>query len=328
MSWQVGDFTIRLSNPLENILLLTVLIIITVAAYFLMVYFRGKRASRFGNLTTLERVHGFKRFHISPMILLVKVLVVSLLFLAATDSIQVGRFQPVADTDYILLIDASPSMSQQDYNPNRLSAAKQISRDWISILPNATRVGLVAFSQDIEITVEPTFEHRRVREAIERIEIDYEKAGTSLDFAIAYAINMLNLTSKNRTLLLFTDGTSTVSNSTIRLAREHDVHIYTFGIGGEDVRTIDIEDVPEELRDDYDMLFGDLSFNFDMLEELARETGGRAYEITSREELAQAFQQVTYEMTRVNLNTHYYILILIALLSIFELIVYAIYGGL
>ena len=297
--------------------------VFTTLAFYSFAFMRRKRASYFGNIKTLERVHGFKRFHLSPVILIVKLVVVSMLFLVATDSLQIGRFQPIGDTDYVLLIDTSPSMTQTDYNPNRLTAAKNIASDWVRVLPNGTRVGLVSFSRDLGPTVELTFNRELVRSQIERVEVDLNQTGASPDFAIQYATNMLNDSTNKRAILLFTDGTSEVDPSTIRLAQNLAVRIYAFGIGSEDAREYDLSDIPEELWDTFDRL----EFNFTRLERLSEETNGTAYRIANQDELRQAFRDATYEESAVELNSAFYVLILIALISIIELFVYSYLGG-
>ena len=310
-------------DPFENLVLLVLLLVFTTLAFYSFAFLRRKRASRFGNIKTLERVHGFKRFHLSPSILILKLFIVSMLFLVATDSLQVGRLQPIADTDYVILIDTSPSMTQTDYNPNRLTAAKNIASDWIRVIPNGTQVGLVSFSRDLGVTVDLTFNKDRVRDEIARVEVDLNQTGGSPDFAIQYAANMLNGSTNKRAILLFTDGTSEVDQSTIALAQTLSVQIYAFGIGSEDQREYDLSSIPEEFWDTFDRL----EFNFSRLEFLSEQTNGTAYQIANQNELRQAFLDATYQESAIQLNSAFYVLILIALISILELFVYAHLGG-
>ncbi|MFT4307888.1 MAG: vWA domain-containing protein [Candidatus Woesearchaeota archaeon] len=312
-----------LYNPFENLMLLVLLLVFTTLAFYSFTFLRKKRASRFGNIKTLERVHGFKRFHISPGILIIKLFVVSLLFLVATDSVQVSRFQPTADTDYVLLLDTSPSMTQTDLNPSRLGAAKNIATDWLRVVPNGTRVGLVSYSRELGSTVDPTFNKEHIRSEIARVEVDLNQTDTSPDFAIQYATNMLNDSTNKRAVLLFTDGTQPVDPSTIRLAQNLNVRIYAFGIGTEETREFDLSDIPEELWDTFDRL----EFNFSRLQSLSEATNGTAYHIGSQDDLRQAFRDATYEEAAIQLNSAFYVLILIALISILELFVYAHLGG-
>lgn len=320
---QIGAWSINFFDPFENLVLLVLLLVFTTLAFYSFAFMRKNRASRFGNIKTLERVHGFRRFHISPGILILKLFIVSTLFLVATDSLQVGRLQPIADTDYVILIDTSLSMTQTDYNPNRLTAAKNIASDWVRVIPNGTHVGLIAFSRDLGVTVDLTLNKDRIRDEIARVEVDLNQTGASPDFAIQYAVNMLNDSTNKRAILLFTDGTSEVDPSTIALAQNFNVRIFAFGIGSEDAREYDLSSIPEELWDTFDRL----EFNFSRLERLSSLTNGTAYQIGNQNELQQAFRDATYQESAIQLNSAFYVLILIALISILELFVYAHLGG-
>jgi Ca-activated chloride channel homolog len=304
-------------------LLLVLLLVFTTLAFYSFTFLRKKRASYFGNIKTLERVHGFKRFHISPGILIVKLLIVSTLFLVATDSLQIARFQPIADTDYVILLDTSPSMTQTDLNPSRLGAAKNIATEWVRVVPNGTRIGLVSYSRELGSTVELTFNKDLVLNEISQVEVDLNQTDTSPDFAIQYATNMLNDSTNKRAVLLFTDGTRPVEPSTIRLAQNLNVRIFAFGIGSDERQEYDLSDIPEELWDTFDRL----EFNFSRLEMLSEQTNASAYRIGNQDDLRQAFRDATYQESAIQLNSSFYVLILIALISILELFVYAHLGG-
>ncbi|MFH1590888.1 MAG: VWA domain-containing protein [archaeon] len=306
-------------DPVTNGLLLTLLIALTMFAYFFAMYLRGKRAAYFGNLKTLERVHGFRHFHVSPWVLLVKVIIVSLLFIVATETVEVRKMTPIADTDYVILIDASSSMANTDYNPTRLAAAKEISKSWVRILGNNTRVGLIAFSQDIQNLVPLTFDKKKVEREIDLIQIDYSKSGTSIDYALSSGYDLLKNSRMNKEVLLLTDGTEGVESRTIANAKAGRIKIYSFGIG-----SAVIDETPEEYRD----MYSSLAFNFTKLDILSNATGASAYKVGNSLELEYAFREATLEKIDIPLNSGYYIIILIAVISILELLLYSKLGGL
>ncbi len=312
-----------MQNPLRDSILLLVLIMLTLVAYFFMSRMRVKRATYFGNLETLERTHGFRIFHVSSTILIAKIIMIILLYMVATNSFEIREFQTKTDTDYVLLIDVSSSMSNIDFEPNRLSSAKDISKQWLTVLPNSTSVGMVAFSQGIESFEPMTFKHSLIRDAINNLEIDYSKSGTNLDYAISYAADLLNQSIYQKTILLVTDGTEYVNNLTIAKLNDQNIKVYSFGIGSDEI-AIDLEEIPEDFREDY----VSLGLNFTLLEELSNSTGGVAYKITDSIELEENFKSATYEQVKVSVNSSYYIAVLIAILSILELILYAKLGAL
>ena len=91
---------------------------------------------------------------------------------------------------------------------------------------------------------------------------------------------------------------------------------------------VDLSDIPPELWDTYEDSYSTLEADFSILEDLADKTGGEAYLITNEYELEEAFRLATQEQTAVDVNTAYFITILIAVMSIFELIFYARFGAL
>ncbi len=315
-----------INDPLKSSILLVVLIILTVLSYFFLIYFRGKRATHFGNLSTLIKVHGFKRFQVSPWILVTKIVIVTLLFLVATESITISKDNPVTDTDYVIVLDSSSSMANTDFEPNRLTAAKDVATDWLKIIPNSTRIGFIAFSQSVSKEVPLTFEEKNLIRSIKEVKINYSQSGTSLDYALRRGMDLLRDTKRNKAILLLTDGTEDVKNTTLAYAVMNNIKIFSFGIGGNNSQqeiVVD-EDIPEDLRN----LYNQLDFNFTKLEILSNRTSGTAYRISDETGFREALRSATMEEIQVELNSSYYIILLISLLSIAELMIYAKLGGL
>lgn len=310
-------------NPGQDLALLVILLVVTTLAYFVMKYLRGSRATYFGNMGTLKRTHKYKVFHISGLVLLVKVFLIVLLYLVATNSIMIKDYQPITDTDYVLLIDDSSSMAKSDFAPNRLHSAKTIATKWVDVLPNSTAVGIVGFSKNIDTNLDLTHDTDKQLEAIESIAIDYTRSGTDLNHALSHSADLLKNSKSNKTVLLFTDGTESISNDTINRIKFDNIKIIAFGIGDEDVIE-QYDDIPVEFRGS----FNSLAFNFTAMQELANNTNGKAYKVGNTVELEKSFNDATLEEIQVSLDSGYYVTILIAIISILELLVYAKLGAL
>jgi hypothetical protein len=134
---------------------------------------------------------------------------------------------------------------------------------------------------------------------------------------------MLNPSNNSKVILLLTDGTETVDVKTTSLVKSINASIYSFGIGGADELAIP-DDVPEDLREFYNPL----NFNFSKLQELSNTTNGNTYEIRNVSSLEFALKEATLDTVNVELNSGFYLIILIALLSILKLFVYGKLGGL
>lgn len=324
---RIGDYTIFIQNPTQNLTLLTLLIVFTVLAYGFSVHLRGKRATNFGNMQTLRRTHSFRTFHFSPFILLFKILIIMLLFLLATDTLAIYESSAAIDTDYIILLDSSASMSLQDYPPSRLDVAKSIATDWVRLVPDTTRVGLVTFGSQIDLSVPLTFDKQQILRQISFASIDYESSGTSLDMALSYTVNQFDNYSTNSVILLITDGTSPISNNTIAQLVASNITVFAFGIGSVEQAEIELPEGFEDfsILDDFLVSY---AVNETILNNLALQTAGVAYIVSDVTELADAINDATVRTIQVELNNGYYIVLLIAIMSIVELLLYARLGGL
>lgn len=289
-----------------------------------MKYLRGKRASYFGNMKTLQRTHGYKIFHISSFVLIIKILLIVMLYLVATNSIMIKDYKPISNTDYILLIDDSSSMAKDDFKPNRLYSAKEIATKWVTVLPNSTGLGIVAFSKDIDASTGITYDRNKQLSTINKININYSRSGTDLDYALTYGINLFKKTKNNKTILLFTDGTQEVNNDTIDKIKLKGIKIIVFGIGNSNTDFNEFNDIPIEYKNS----FSTLDFNFSVIKDLTNRTGGVAYKVSNNKQLEESFNKSTLEEIQVSLNSGYYVTILIAIISILELLVYAKLGAL
>lgn len=325
MDFVIGNFTIVFNDPFENTLLMILLIVLTLLSYALMVYFRGKRATYFANIKTLERIHGFKRFYVSPFILIFKIVIIAMLFLVATGTLEILEQKAVINTDYVILMDVSSSMAQTDYPPDRLTAAKEISSSWLNVLPENTKVGLVTFSQDIEDSVSLSLDRTLLSQRIDDIAINYQKSGTNLDFALNYGYSLFDNGTSNKTVLLLTDDAEDINIDTITTANANDITIFAFGIGSSESEAYEFDpSIPLEFQES----FNRFEFNITKLELITNATDGVAYRVSNVTGLRQAFRDATLETVNIQLNSSYYIILIIALMSIIEFLLYAKVGGL
>jgi Ca-activated chloride channel homolog len=321
MNIELFNIVLHFENPIGNMLLFVFLIALTIVGYYYMVRLREKRATTFGNIRTLERVQGFKRYSPSHIVLLMKIVLIALIFMAATQTIDIRQKMPVSDTDYLLLIDSSGSMAQSDFQPTRLAAAKELSNNWLNEVPNSTQVGIVSFSSTVDSFVPLTTDKQVLHAAVTSIDFQYGQAGTSIDYALNFAVDALNSSQRNRTILLFTDGTDTIDPKTISRIRQYNIPVTVFGIGS---TVVSNRSIPKDFQEYYN----ELALNFTVIENLANKTGGIAFQVSNVNELQKSFNQATLRETQVRLNTNYYFLILVALLSIAELLLYSKEGAL
>jgi Ca-activated chloride channel family protein len=110
----------------------------------------------------------------------------------ATAAAAVARPQarvsvPEDNATIVMLVDVSGSMRADDVDPTRLDAAVSAMRAFLDELPNRFKVGLVQFSSEVDVLVQPTTDRQLVRDAIGYLT---PEAGTAVGDGLAAAVQL------------------------------------------------------------------------------------------------------------------------------------------
>lgn len=183
--------------------------------------------------------------------------------------------------DLMLLFDTSASMEAEDFQPNRLEAAKTVTRDFIQGRPQ-DRIGLIVFAEDAFTYAPLTLDHDLLDGLLLNLKTGIlPKEGTALGSAIAAGINRLADTkSPSRVLIVITDGASNRGKldplTASRLAAARGIRIYTIGVG-------------EESSSDSN---GQTNLDLTTLREIATITGGQFFRASDPNALTSVFQEI------------------------------------
>lgn len=251
----------------------------------------GRRATvRFTQVDLLDRVAparpGWRRH------------VVAVLMLLGLGAGVVAIARPVSATTertesegrIVLLFDVSLSMMATDVEPTRLDAAKEAAREFVDQVADDIEVGLISFSGNVAVEVEPTLDRERLDEGIDELEL---AESTAIGDALSTGANLLvRMAGDDRpediapgALVLLTDGETTVGRDTqtgAEEAAEAGVPVFTIAFGTEggsitDPVTGDELPVPVQPAP---------------LEEVAETTDGAAYEAATATELGDAYERI------------------------------------
>ncbi|CAN5123144.1 VWA domain-containing protein [soil metagenome] len=140
--------------------------------------------------------------------------------------------------DIMLVVDISESMLIEDFNPNRLEAAKKVAHDFVNGRFQ-DRIGLVVFSGDAYSLSPLSTDYNLLKSYID--EIDYkmiDSRGTAIGSALAVATNRLRESkAASKVVILLSDGDNTAGNldpiTAAELAHAFDIKIYSVAIGRE-----------------------------------------------------------------------------------------------
>lgn len=184
-------------------------------AYVVMQRRRHSDVARFTNLALIDSVaptrSGWQR-HIPAVALLGSLVVMTLAFAQPALAIPVAK-----DRSTILLaLDTSASMTATDVAPNRLQAAEEEARTFISGLPEGIQVGLVTFDSSARLIVPPTADRAAVTSALDSLGVG---GGTATAAGIRTSLAAIAGIPKGDSgkpaqaaIVLMSDGTPTVSD--------------------------------------------------------------------------------------------------------------------
>ncbi|MEN8209168.1 MAG: VWA domain-containing protein [Candidatus Fermentibacteria bacterium] len=182
--------------------------------------------------------------------------------------------------DIIITLDVSGSMTQTDYYPSRLAAAKRAALIFIEGRPN-DRIGLVIYAEQPRTLCPPTFDHETLKRFIQSAELGALQDGTAIGSGLAVAAKGFNYSqTSRRVIVLISDGEDTSSQlDPITVARAiNTIHgdslkIYTVAIG-------------KPLSED------GLGLDMETLSSIADINGGRLFNVESPEELDEVYSAI------------------------------------
>jgi Ca-activated chloride channel family protein len=257
-------------------------------AYLWILQRKKKQAVRYASLTMVREAMGVGqriRRHVPP----------ALFFLAlAAMLVALARPQatitlPTQHETVILAMDISGSMRATDVEPNRLVAAQNAAKQFVSEQPENVRVGVVAFAGTATVAQAPTRNREDVIAAIDRFQLQRATAiGSGIIVSLAaifpdqgidvgtltYGADNSRKTDKaaapalkpvppgsysSAVIILLTDGQRTTGPDSImaaKMAAERGVRVYTVGVGTPEGKIIGFEGWSMRVRLDEETLKG------------------------------------------------------------------------
>lgn len=282
----------RFANSLFLLLLLIV--------PFLIKQFRERHTKKYGSIrfSNVSRLKGaipsgFAKFYGLLPILRMIAIILLILALARPQSDKGDESISTEGIDIILTLDVSGSMQAEDFQPNRLEAAKQVAADFIRGRKN-DRIGLVIFAGHSATQTPLTLDYEVLLSLLDKVHIGIlQEDGTAIGMAIANSVNRLRHSqAKSKVIILLTDGVNNKGEidplTAANLAKAMKFRIYTIGAGskGRAVVTVD------------DPLFGkrQVSIQADLdektLQEVAEMTDGKYFRATDEKSLGNIYEEI------------------------------------
>lgn len=195
--------------------------------------------------------------------------------------------------DIFLIVDVSRSMLADDLKPNRLEVAKLKLREFAALRPT-DRIGVIIFSEKVFTLLPLTTDPSLIDEIIAEIKIGLLGSGTNIGDALALGVaRAQNSDTKNKVIVLLTDGVNNVGNMTpinaARTAKDFNIKVYTIGLGKTKSR-LPIGKDPLG-RQQYQPIPGG-SIDLKTLHEISKMTGGKSFMANSENSLKEILDEI------------------------------------
>lgn len=207
--------------------------------------------------------------------------------------------------DIMLCFDISGSMTEKDFEPNRLEAAKEVATQFVQNRIG-DNIGIVVFSNVSFLLCPLTTHHTTVLNQIRHIQSGLlQEEGTAIGSGIATCVDHLrNSSVQSKIIILLTDGVDfggAVSPDIARdMAKLYGIKIYSIGIGSEK-EIVEAENTPLGTISNTRKL----EFNEALLKDLAYSTGAQYFQATDKQALEKIYESINQlEKSKIQITSY------------------------
>ncbi len=294
---------ITFANP-ELLLLLLVIPGLVVWYYYRL---QAKESDvRFSTLQPFAMVKysAKERLRHVPFILRMIALALVIIALARPQSSSKGQNVYSEGIDIVLALDISGSMLAEDFQPNRIEAAKNVAQDFIGGRTN-DRIGLVIFSGESFTQCPLTVDYEVLKTLIKPLKSGMIEDGTAIGLGLANAVNRLRESkAKSKVIILLTDGVNNRGEidpiSAAQIAQSYDIRVYTVGVGT-------MGEAPYPVQTPFGIRYQMVPVEIDekVLNKMAEMTDGKYFRATDNKKLRSIYQEIDkLEKTRVEVRSY------------------------
>ena len=200
--------------------------------------------------------------------------------------------------DIVFALDVSTSMLARDFNPDRISAAKDIAIEFIAQRPS-DRMGIVVFAGESFTQCPLTTDRATLINLMKEVETGLIEDGTAIGNGLATAISRLkDSPAKSRVIILLTDGVNNRGEiaplMATEIAKTYGVRVYTIGVGAMGV-------APYPVMTPFGVQIQQVKVEIDeeLLKQIAEQTGGRYFRATDNTKMLEIYSEINrMETTR------------------------------
>jgi Ca-activated chloride channel homolog len=204
--------------------------------------------------------------------------------------------------DIVLCIDVSGSMTAQDFQPNRLEAAKAVAAEFVNRRPT-DRIGVVIFAGESFTQCPITTDHPVLLSAIQNIHNGLLIDGTAIGSGLGTSVDRLRTSkAKSKVVILLTDGENNGGligpDAAKEIAKVFGIKVYTIGVGTDGYapqpRNTELGVVMEQTK---------VTIDEKLLQAIATETGGKYFRAKDNNGLTKIYDEINgLEKSKVEIS--------------------------
>jgi Ca-activated chloride channel family protein len=239
-----------------------------------------------------------------PFILRMTAVTLVIIALARPQSTSKGENVYSEVIDIVLALDISGSMLAEDFQPNRIEAAKNVAQDFISGRTN-DRIGLVIFSGESFTQCPLTVDYEVIKNLIKPLKSGMIEDGTAIGLGLANAVNRLRESkSKSKVIILLTDGVNNRGEidpiTAAQIAQSYGIRVYTVGVGT-------MGEAPYPVQTPFGIRYQMVPVEIDekVMKQVAEMTDGKYFRATDNKKLRSIYQEIDrLEKTRIEVRSY------------------------
>ena len=307
-----------------------------VVAYYIWRATQGGASIVISTTESLRKAPRTLRYYLRHLPIALRAVALALIIIASArpQSVEHETKINTEGIDIVLAVDISGSMLARDFQPDRLSAAKEVAAQFVAAR-QGDRIGLVVFAGEAFTQTPLTTDQTSLQTLLGRLRSGVVEDGTAIGNGLATAVNRLRESdSKSKVIILLTDGVNNrgqIAPLTVAdIAKEQGIKVYTIGVGRNGTAPYPVFD--SRGREAYTV---DMKVEIDekMLGEIAEKTGGEYFRATDKTSLARIYEQINsmekskiekVELTHTNEEYLIYVLWAITLLLLEFIVKYII----
>ena len=242
-----------------------------------------------------------------PFAMLCGAVALLIVALARPQSTEKGATTTTEGIDIVLAMDVSSSMLARDFQPDRITAAREMAARFIVDRPN-DRMGLVIFAGESFTQSPLTTDKSALLNLLGLVRSGVMEDGTAIGNGLATAVNRLKESdAESKVIVLLTDG---VNNSgqiapltAAEIAESMGIRVYTIGVGTRGTAPYPAVDMWGNVQ------FVNMKVEIDeqTLADIAAKTGGEYFRATDKKTLGEIYDKIN-ALERSKIDTTEYTL--------------------